>query len=119
MTDLHPGQQADILASAIRWIDDEPQPGIVEVEFVDCDGARHRLIDKCAIFGADTAILPTAAYPMSASVACTVLEVLPEGKASVRLAWAVTSADGRTDSIVALRQLVQRAARISDQGCGD
>jgi hypothetical protein len=39
-----------ILASALRWISDEPQPGWIEVEFIDADGRRWLVHDKPPMF---------------------------------------------------------------------
>jgi hypothetical protein len=37
----------------VRFVDDDPQPGIVACEFADAVGRRHTLIDKVAIFSAE------------------------------------------------------------------
>jgi hypothetical protein len=50
---------------ALRWVDDEPQPGIVEVAFPDAEGEPQVMIDKCAIFDADNILHPQASYPVS------------------------------------------------------
>jgi len=49
---------------ALRWLDDDPQPGIVEVTFTDADGAAQIMIDKCIIFDADQRLTRSAAYPV-------------------------------------------------------
>ena len=49
---------------ALRWLDDDPQPGIVEVTFTDADSAAQIMIDKCVIFDADQRLTRSAAYPV-------------------------------------------------------
>jgi hypothetical protein len=56
----------------VRWLSDEPIPGVVEVEFVDADGMRHILVDKAPIFGAD--LKPDTPYPVDVLVACEIFD---------------------------------------------
>ncbi|WP_416874208.1 hypothetical protein [Kitasatospora sp. SC0581] len=64
---------------AVRWVDDEPQPGVVEVCFTDADGRRWSIIGKTAMFGTDQALGPGAwieadsPFPFPADIDCTVL----------------------------------------------
>jgi len=51
----------------LRWIDDEPQPGFIEVSLVDCHGRDWRFIDKTSIFSAQ-AILSTSDYPIAIAI---------------------------------------------------
>lgn len=36
----------ELAVQIVRFVDDEPQPGIVACEFIDANGHRHTLIDK-------------------------------------------------------------------------
>ncbi|MFC0434904.1 hypothetical protein [Kutzneria buriramensis] len=81
------GGRRDIPATAVRWVDDEPFPGIVLVRFGDDE--RHEITDKCVIFAGDLA--PDSPYPTPTAVTCDVLEVDGE-TALVRLTWSETDA---------------------------
>ena len=55
----------------VRWVSDEPQPGLVEVELTDADGNRWSFVDKCAIFSADWT--EPSHPPSTAGIRCTVV----------------------------------------------
>jgi hypothetical protein len=59
---------------ALRWVDDEPQPGIVEVQLVDVFGVAHTFVEKEPVFGADTALGSDTAYPLPVLMRCEVLD---------------------------------------------
>lgn len=65
-------------ATALRWISDEPQPGWVEVEFVDADGRRWLVHDKPPIFAEPpNGFLLTSSYPMPTLIPCDVVSRQP------------------------------------------
>ncbi|MCU1641387.1 MAG: hypothetical protein JWN03_1662 [Nocardia sp.] len=72
-SNLAVGDKCELPATAAYWLCDEPQPGLVLVEFVDALGRPHWLIDKCAIFGAD--LLPTSTYPRPTGIRCAIEEI--------------------------------------------
>ncbi|NUS15663.1 MAG: hypothetical protein HOY69_30430 [Streptomyces sp.] len=59
---------------AVRWVDDEPWPGVVEVRFTDAAGRRWSLVDKAPIFAATGELGPDTSYPVEVTVACAVAE---------------------------------------------
>lgn len=63
-----------VTASAVRWADDEPFPGMVEVEFADADGRTWTFIDKAPVFDRDNILGPDSHYPIELKLACTVVE---------------------------------------------
>jgi hypothetical protein len=65
---------AFVTASAVRWVDDEPFPGVVEVEFADADGRTWTFIDKAPVFDRDNVLGPESHYPIELKLACTVVE---------------------------------------------
>lgn len=67
------GDGCELCATAVCWITDEPQPGLVLVEFADAYGRPHQLVGKSAYFGGD--LLPTSAYPCPTSIQCTIEDV--------------------------------------------
>ena len=63
-----------VIAWAVRWVDDEPFPGVVEVELADADGRRWTFIDKSAVFDRNNVLGPSSHYPVEVRLACTVRE---------------------------------------------
>ncbi len=63
-----------VRCAAVRWVGDEPQPGVVEVVLTDADGKKWSLVDKAPIFDAVGVLRVDADYPISVLVACNVLE---------------------------------------------
>ncbi len=88
-TSLGKDDVCELPATAICWLTDEPQPGLVLVELVDAHGRPHQLVGKCAYFGGN--LFPTSTYPCSTSIQCTIEDV-DAGIATVSTWW-VTSAD--------------------------
>jgi hypothetical protein len=70
---LGKGDGCELPATAVYWLTDEPQPGLVLVEFADAYGRPHQLVGKCVYFGGD--LLPTSAYPCPTSIQCTIEDV--------------------------------------------
>ncbi|UJW29638.1 hypothetical protein L3Q67_30975 [Saccharothrix sp. AJ9571] len=70
-----PGAECLMPAIAVRWYDDDPQPGLVEVALTDRHGTVHRLIGKTPYFDADHELDPSAPYPFVAGVPGTVVEI--------------------------------------------
>jgi hypothetical protein len=63
-----------VTASAVRWVGDDPFPGVVEVELADADGRTWTFIDKAAVFDGDDILGPASHYPVELKLACTVVE---------------------------------------------
>ncbi|WP_317441084.1 hypothetical protein [Streptomyces collinus] len=55
-------------------MDDEPWPGVVEVQFTDAAGRCWSLVDKAPIFAAMGELGPDSIYPVEVTVACVVAE---------------------------------------------
>jgi hypothetical protein len=95
---------AHVRATAVRWISDEPQPGLVEVQLVLADGSVMSLVDKPPIFDAGDRLRPDAAYPIDLELDCRVLD--DRGEALV-----IELAHGVADEPVSVRAaLVRRSA---------
>ena len=59
----------ELAVQIVRFVNDEPQPGIVACEFVDAEGRCHTLIDKVPGFSAN--LLDTSStYPQAGAVRC-------------------------------------------------
>ena len=84
-----------IRASALRWISDEPQPGWIEVEFVDADGRRWQVHDKWPMFAEPPGgFWPTSYYPARTMIPCDVenRQRLPDGRELVTVLLRHTNA---------------------------
>jgi len=84
-----------ILASALRWISDEPQPGWIEVEFIDADGRRLLVHDEPPIFEEPPGgFLPSSPYPVPTLIPCDVVsrQVSPDGRELVTVVLRQTDA---------------------------
>lgn len=57
----------------VRYINDDPQPGIVECRFTDAWGREWAFIDKTAIFSVDD-IDATSEYPRSGLIGCKIIK---------------------------------------------
>ena len=87
-----------ITVSIVRFVDDEPQPGLVECELTDAFGNRHSFIEKTAIVSAEN-LSRDSRYPQTGVIACEVAAVWSDasGRSLARVrtdVWGVESADG-------------------------
>jgi hypothetical protein len=62
----------ELVCKITRWIDDEPQPGIVEAVFVDANGRQWTFIDKWPFFFFN---LQDFDFPKDGVIRCEILEV--------------------------------------------
>jgi hypothetical protein len=90
----------------VRFVDEEPQPGIVEAQFRDAQGQTHSIIDKIPMFATDADLWSDSEYPQSGAMACRVLERIP-GPPGASLAhitiaepYDVETIDGRSEFMV-------------------
>lgn len=70
----------------VRWVADEPQPGLVEARLVDADGRVWTFIDKEPMF-APRPLRQPRTFPVPAIIRCQVLEreQLPDGREVVTI----------------------------------
>jgi hypothetical protein len=63
-----------VRATAVRWVNDEPIPGWVEVHLALADGTVAKLFDKPPMFESDDRRLrPNAKYPVTLSLDCEIV----------------------------------------------
>jgi hypothetical protein len=81
---LGEGDGCELPATAVYWLSDEPQPGLVLVEFADAYDRPHQVVGKSAYFDGD--LMSTSAYPCPTSIQCTI-EGVVDGIAAVSTWW--------------------------------
>jgi len=85
----------------MRYISDDPQPGIVECEFVDAGGRRWSVVEKTAIVSRQHLDANTS-YPVQGIVACEIVRRATDKKGrevvtiNTERPWLVESVDGVT-----------------------
>lgn len=79
----------DLTYEIVRWVADDPQPGVVEARFTDAAGKTWVLIDKDVIFTSEL-ISSRSAYPQPGGIRCEVLDRWrdPAGRTIVRI-WTI------------------------------
>ncbi|MFD6362801.1 hypothetical protein ACFWFX_23570, partial [Streptomyces roseolus] len=64
---------AFLSCEAVRWVDDEPQPGLVEARFTDAHNQQWAFIDKWPVFTDGDDLAPDARYPVKVVILCDIL----------------------------------------------
>lgn len=85
----------ELRCEAVRWVDDDPFPGIVEVRFVDAAGQLWSLVDKCVVFAHHGELTRESDYPVEVTVAC-VVQAEAEAKVGDGVVTVSTSPHGAT-----------------------
>jgi len=108
------GDRCVVPAVAVRWYDDEPQPGLIEVVVTDRHGATQHLIDKYVYFAGEHLIVPETTYPIDVGVVCTVIAV-DDGSAIAQSADCVDD-DGEERTFDVSVDAVLRFAKEGETG---
>ena len=101
-----------IKISIVRYISDEPQPGIVECYVEDAYGRRWSVVEKTAIVSTESLDIHSA-YPQHGVIACEIVRrsLDADGREIVRVdterPWHVESVDGVTQFDVSPESLVE------------
>lgn len=101
---------AFLSCEAVRWVDDEPQPGLVEVRFTDAHQQQWAFIDKWPVFTDGDDLAPDAHYPVEVVILCDILNADDTTNTSdtVRISvspWGLESLEGRVEFEVRADQL--------------
>ncbi|MEV0415438.1 hypothetical protein AB0I68_32845 [Streptomyces sp. NPDC050448] len=99
-----------LYCEVVRWVDDEPQPGLVEVRFTDAHHQQWAFIDKWPVFSAGDDLAPEARYPIAVGILC---DILTTGNTAVTsdtvkisvTPWGLESREGCTEFEVRADQL--------------
>jgi hypothetical protein len=108
----------ELAVQIVRFVADEPQPGIVACEFVDVDGHRLTLIDKVPMCSGER-LDAKSTYPQPGAVRCEALAKWRDdnGRDVVRITIAlpdhIESSEGVSEFIVLPSQLGSAAAESS------
>ena len=100
-----------VRVSIVRWVDDEPQPGIVECMLVDRFGNDWKFIEKCAVVSA-APLSNNSTYPQPGVVGCRVISAASDdGREYAAIdtehPWGISAIDGSTRFEVFADQLQQ------------
>jgi len=101
-----------IKAQITRYVDDEPQPGIVECAFVDASGRTHRFLEKTAIVTGQV-VSAASVYPIACLLGCEVEDAWedPGGDMLLRICterpYDMVSADGESRFVVHASQVLR------------
>jgi len=93
--------------SIVRYISDDPQPGIVECQFQDAYGRRWSFIEKTLVVSVEQLDAHNV-YPQRGVTACTIVQRFPDtaGREVVRINT-VESVEGVTQFDVLPQSLVE------------
>jgi len=89
---------ADIAVSILRWVADEPQPGLIEFNLVDSDGKDWRFIDKQAMASA-VLLSAESTFPCHGSIRCEIVSFETNGSGrtlaqiDTQRPWCIESVD--------------------------
>ncbi|QKD14699.1 hypothetical protein [Mesorhizobium sp. NZP2077] len=109
-----PEEYADIEVSITRWIDDDPQPRIVEFEFSDRFGRQWRFHEK-QVYASSEWLDADCAYRRLGDVRCLVLSRWQdeEGRAIVGID---TFRGGSVESLEEVRRFEVFASQLLPRG---
>jgi hypothetical protein len=90
----------------VRWVADEPLPGLVEARLVDVEGRAWSFIDKEPIFSAD-AIGPRDVFPRSGVLNCRVIDDAAPSRGVVGIETTETdSVENRSEFVVKASEII-------------
>lgn len=102
---------AYLRARAVRWVDDYPFPGVVEVTLTDGSGMTWTFVDKYPMFDSEDKLKPDSSYPIDLLLACTIVERTGDGvTVSTSEPWDLETVDGsfqlvtRPDQVLSSRR---------------
>jgi len=103
----------EVTIRVVRWVSDDPFPGIVEGRLVDAEGVEHVIIEKSAICDDADRLRPDASYPIELKLGCRVINE-DDTDLEIELGHHVESVDGQRVfrvSVSAMRRDVQLGHR--------
>lgn len=107
-----------LLVEIIRYISNEPQPGIVECRLIDANGVTWTFIEKTAVVS-DQQIDEHSVYPQSGVIACEIVAKTQDESGSEILLvdttkpWGVTTTTGESKFKVRSEQIIDMATKTN------
>jgi len=93
-------------ATAVRWVSDEPQPGIVEIVVRDATGREHHMFEKNLVVApVGTDLLDDSDYPITFLMEA-VAEPAADALVLVTLPWTMETTEGLTELTISRSQLM-------------
>ena len=73
---------AEVACQIVRWVADEPQPGLVEAQLTGSDGRLWSFIEKEPMFWSEATVSRLSRFPVAAAIRFQVIgrEVLADGQ---------------------------------------
>jgi hypothetical protein len=102
----------EVRCQIVRWVADEPQPGLVEAQLTDSAGRLRSFIDKEPIFCSEL-VGPQTRFPVASAIRCQVIghEILSDGREVITIDTG--SPDGVDSDGVTIFRV--NASAVSDQ----
>lgn len=101
---------AELHVEIVRYLGDDPQPGIVECRFLDAVGVAHQFIEKTAVVSEEL-LSSACVYPRPAVIRCLVEDQFfgETGGKLMRInterPWGIESTSGETRFTVLASQI--------------
>src|SRR5215471_11505967 len=103
-------QMPELIVQIVRWVDDDPQPGIVACEFEDAEGYLHTVIEKQAV-ASEVCLDASSAYPRPGIIRCEVLTQWRDSKGrelariTTERPYSIETTEGLSEFVVLASQL--------------
>ena len=81
-------------AVAVRWVSDEPQPGMIEISVLDAYGREHRIFEKDIV--TPSPLTKDAQFPIDLWIEAESRDS-DEGRARVTLPWNMATTESETE----------------------
>jgi hypothetical protein len=105
----NPSSAVGLAVQIVRFVDHEPQPGLVACEFADSEQRRHTIIDKEVTFSA-THLDDRSIYPQPGAVPCEVVAQWRDARGRdlvrVSIGRGIESTEGLSEFVVLPTQLI-------------
>lgn len=90
-------------AVALRWVSDEPQPGMIEISVFDAYGREHRIVEKDIV--THSPLTKDAQFPIEFWIEAESRDS-DEGWAIVTLPWHMETTKGETELTLSRESLL-------------
>jgi hypothetical protein len=87
---------------ALRWVSDEPQPGLLEISVLDAHGHDHRILEKDIV--TPFPLAKNAPFPLEVWIEAETHEAI-DGNVQVTLPWHMGTTTGETKLTLSRDQL--------------